>query len=121
VLMSFRHLTEFVGRWNAMKFTDLDLSALERQLMERPEAGVVMAGTGGIRKVRFAPPSRHGGKSGATRVCYVVMLDRVCYLLTIFPKNEKANLTVAERRHLSKVVAALRKHHQRPDKKGERT
>ena len=57
-----------------------------------------MAGTGGVRKIRFAPPSWNMGKSGTTRVCYAlfVNIDTV-YLLTMFGKNQKANLTADEK------------------------
>lgn len=67
-------------------------------MLARPEAGAVMAGTGGLRKIRFAPPSRHSGKSGAFRVGYVYFRDaRAIMLLAIFAKNDQANLTAAER------------------------
>jgi hypothetical protein len=69
--------------------------------MESPDAGVVMAGTGGVRKIRFAPPSWNTGKSGATRVCYALFaaFDTV-YLLTMFGKNRQANLTADEKKNV---------------------
>ena len=76
--------------------------------MQNPEVGVVMQGTGGLRKMRFAYEGR--GKSGSVRVCYVdfVSLDTV-YLVTAFSKNQQANLSKAERNNVKKVIETLRK------------
>jgi hypothetical protein len=86
------------------------LSVLETAIMENPQAGEVMRGTAGMRKMRFAPPSWNRGKSGATRVCYVVFARiSECYLTMIFPKNEKANLTAAEAAAWHNWIARKRK------------
>jgi hypothetical protein len=105
--MTFRHMPVFVSEWKRLGLPDEDLQALERQIMERPESGAVMNGTGGVRKVRFAPPSWRTGKSGATRVCYVVFADAVCYLFLIFPKNERANLSAKDKAVLKLTMEAL--------------
>jgi hypothetical protein len=75
-------------------------------LAEHPAAGVLIAGTGGVRKLRWA---REGmGKSGGVRVIYYYHSERIpLYLLTVFGKNEKANLTKAEANALSKLVKLL--------------
>ncbi len=72
-----------------------------------PLRGDVLTGTGGIRKIRF---SRSGkGKSGGVRVIYCYYsAERPIYLLDIFGKNEKANLTTAERNALAKGVAEIK-------------
>lgn len=76
-------------------------------LATNPLQGDVLAGTGGIRKVRFAKGGR--GKRGGVRVVYYHhSVDRPIYLLEIFGKNEKANLTKAERNALAKVVAEIK-------------
>jgi len=73
-----------------------------------PSRGDVLAGTGGIRKIRFARRGR--GKSGSVRVIYYYYnAERPIYLLDVFGKNEKANLTTAERNALAKVVAEIKK------------
>jgi hypothetical protein len=71
-----------------------------------PKAGVLVQGTGGIRKLRWA---RSGsGKSGGVRVIYYFHnLEMPLYLLTLFGKNEKTNLSKAERNTLSKAVGEL--------------
>ncbi len=72
-----------------------------------PLRGDILAGTGGIRKVRFAKGGR--GKSGGVRVIYYYhSRERPIYLLEIFAKNEKSSLTAAERNALAKVVAEIK-------------
>ncbi|MBK7542726.1 MAG: type II toxin-antitoxin system RelE/ParE family toxin [Candidatus Competibacter sp.] len=90
--------------------TDL-LSETERQLVinylaAHPCSGNVMEGTGGIRKLRWGRGSR--GKSGGVRIIYYYHSAAIpLYLLTIFGKNERANLSKAERNDLAKLVDAL--------------
>ena len=95
------------------------LSQLEREevvttVAEDPECGVLMRGTGGVRKVRIARES--GGKSGGFRVVYFFHdLDMPVYLLTVFAKSQKGNLTKAESNALRQLTNELVKAH-----KGER-
>ncbi len=72
-----------------------------------PLCGDLIQGTGGIRKVRFAVKGR--GKSGGVRIVYYYYNESMpVFLLTVFAKNEKADLTRAERNALGKVARALR-------------
>lgn len=71
-----------------------------------PTCGDVMEGTGGVRKVRFAVGGI--GKSGGVRIIYFYSSPtKPIYLFTVFAKNEKDNLTKAERNALRKVVETL--------------
>ena len=71
-----------------------------------PETGVLIPGTGGCRKWRVARPD--GGKSGGYRVVhYYGNPARPVYLLALFAKNQKANLTPAERNQLKALAAVL--------------
>jgi hypothetical protein len=89
----------FASLWKHWRLNDDDLRALENQLLQNPTAGSVMRNTGGVRKVRFAPPSRGSGKSGAYRVCYFYFpLHEAIYFVLIFPKNEQPNLTAAQQK-----------------------
>lgn len=87
------------------------LSQDERQdvikyLAGHPRAGDLIEGTGGVRKLRWAKGGR--GKSGGVRVIYYYHSDVMpLYLLTLFGKNEKANLTQAERNALADLVGLL--------------
>ena len=77
--------------------------------MENPLGGQTMANTGGIRKLRFAPPSRHSGKSGAFRVCYFYFpVMEVVYFVLIFPKNEQPNLTADQEKACRALAAQLK-------------
>jgi hypothetical protein len=81
-------------------------------LATHPLQGDILAGTGGIRKLRFARSGR--GKSGGVRVIYYYYsAEKPIYLLEIFGKNEKANLTAAERNALARVVAEIKRQMQR--------
>ena len=73
-----------------------------------PQRGQVIERTGGFRKVRFARPSRREGKSGGTRVIYYFLdqRDRI-YLLLVYAKGVKDNLTRAEENELRKLAKAL--------------
>lgn len=66
-----------------------------------------MEGTGGIKKFRWALEGR--GKSGGARIVYLdIVFAKHIYLLTAFPKNEKANLTKAERNQMKTIVTAIK-------------
>ena len=91
---SFIQVRGFTSRWRSLGLSDEDLQALEAAILSRPEAGPVMQGTAGLRKMRFAPPTWHTGKSGAIRVCYAIFRQyALIYLVTLFTKNESDNLT----------------------------
>ena len=71
-----------------------------------PSKGDLMQRTGGLRKLRIALKGRV--KSGSVRVCYVnfVVYEKI-YLITAYPKNEKENLSKAERNAIAKMIAQL--------------
>lgn len=75
-------------------------------LATHPRAGDLMEGTGGVRKLRWSRGAR--GKSGGVRVIYYFHAETMpLYLLTLFAKNERANLTKAERNDLAGLVGLL--------------
>lgn len=72
-----------------------------------PEAGDIMPGCGGARKLRIAKPG--GGKSGGYRIItYFGGEDIPVFLLTVFGKNEKASLAQGERNALAGLTKRLR-------------
>lgn len=83
-----------------------ELRALEFYIAANPDAGEVLEGTGGARKLRWARPGQ--GKSGGYRVV-TFFIDRglPVYLLAIFGKNERANLSKAERNALRTMLTAI--------------
>ncbi len=75
-------------------------------LAEHPRAGDLIEGTSGVRKLRWGRGGR--GKSGGVRVVYYVHSEAMpLYLLTLFAKNERANLSKAERNELADLVDIL--------------
>ena len=72
-----------------------------------PQAGDLIVGTGGVRKVRW---SRGGsGKRGGVRVIYYFHDDSMpLFLLTVYPKSKQARLTSAQLKTVTKLVALLR-------------
>lgn len=72
----------------------------------QPKAGVIIQGTGGVRKLRWA---RSGsGKSSGIRVIYFFHNENMpLFLLTAFAKNEKENLSKAERNELAVLTRLL--------------
>jgi len=87
------------------------LSASERQdivnyLAAFPKEGDLIRDTGGVRKLRWQRGGR--GKSGGVRVIYYFHSERMpLYLLTVFAKNERADLSQKERNELAKLVRIL--------------
>ena len=75
-------------------------------IAENPMAGAEIPGTGGARKVRFAARSK--GKSGGVRVItFYSGQDIPVFLLNVFAKGDKINLTQAEKNLLKKVLGQL--------------
>lgn len=100
-------LPEFDKQWKAMNLTDDDLRRLEDLILENPELGDVMQGTGGLRKFRFSFSDR--GKSGSSRVCYInIVRKEKIFLITAYSKNVKDNLSKAERNNIKQLVEILK-------------
>lgn len=75
-------------------------------LAAHPKAGDLMEGTGGLRKLRWGRGTQ--GRSGGVRVIYYFHNESMpLYLLTLFAKNERANISKAERNELAGLVALL--------------
>jgi hypothetical protein len=86
--------------------TDDEVFRLVSFLAANPTAGDEMVGTGGCRKVRWA--RRGKGKSGGYRTI-TFYTGEMCpvYLITVFGKGEKSNLSKNERNSLAKIAKAL--------------
>lgn len=81
-------------------------SAAELEIVLAPEAWPVVPGTGGARKARVARGSR--GKSGGARVIYFAWTNRgVLYFMDIYAKNEKEDVTDAEKKEFRRTIEAL--------------
>jgi hypothetical protein len=75
-------------------------------LMERPDAGAVIQHSGGVRKVRWAAGGK--GKSGGLRVIYYwFKAEDQIFLLTLYGKGEKEDLSAAELKRIVKLIEEL--------------
>jgi hypothetical protein len=85
------------------RMSDTERSSLINYLASNPTAGDKMAGTGGARKVRWAAGGR--GKSGGVRaITFYNGPDVPVFLLTVFGKGEKSNITRAEANELKAIL-----------------
>lgn len=103
---TFIQTSEFVRNWSRLGLNDDDLRRLEMEILLNPKLGAVIPGTGRLRKMRFAFEGE--GKSGSTRVCYVdFVLKETVYLITVYQKKEKDNLSKAECNEIKKMIKIL--------------
>ena len=83
-----------------------ELSDIVTTIADNPIAGDLMAGTGGARKLRHA--GRGKGKSGGYRTIHYFGGDDVpVFLLSVYGKDAKDNLTKSEQNELAKVLPLL--------------
>ena len=83
------------------------IEALAVYLIDHPDAGDVIPGSGGVRKLRWAAKGK--GKRGGARIIYlyVVVAARI-YLMRCYAKNVKTDLTADEKKQLRQVAAHLK-------------
>jgi hypothetical protein len=82
-------------------FTQAERDRIVAMVAANPECGEVIQGTGGYRKVRVA--RRGMGKRGGARVIYILRSEAFpVFLVAVYAKNEKENLTMQERNLLAK-------------------
>lgn len=104
-VLTIAELPEYIRRVEKL------MSATERMdivnyLAAHPKSGDLMEGTCGVRKLRWGRGAQ--GKSGGVRVIYYVHSELMpLYLLTLFAKNERANISKAERNELAELVELL--------------
>jgi hypothetical protein len=94
-----RHLSEYLD--------DGGYEALQHRLACNPEAGDLMPGTGGFRKMRWADARRGKGRRGGLRVIYYYFAqDHQIWLMTLFDKSEASDLSPKEKKILRAAVEA---------------
>jgi hypothetical protein len=99
-------MPEFDRQWEQMGLDDEALRQLQDTLLQNPKAGVVVRGTGRLRKVRIAFEGK--GKRGSGRIAYVdFTVQETIYLITAYSKNEKDNLSKKEQNDIAKLITRL--------------
>jgi hypothetical protein len=103
-LLHFVEEDEFADDWKSLGLDDDALCALQIAIMAAPKGAPLVRGSGGLRKLRFAPAEWKTGKSGAVRVCYAYFEEHWTVLLLLaYGKGAKESLSKRE-------VAAIKKY-----------
>jgi len=99
-------LPEFQKRASSRLSAEEKVSVIN-YLAAHPASGDLIREAGGLRKLRWAAKGK--GKSGGVRVIYYFHSEEIpLFLLTLFSKGEKANLSKAERNELAKLTELLK-------------
>ena len=102
-------LPEFTRQASSL-VKDSEKQSIIDYLAAHPKAGVRIEGTGGVRKFRWAIGNK--GKSGGVRVIFFYHNETIpIFLLTLFSKSEKANISKAEKNELLKFTKLLIKNY----------
>lgn len=106
---TFIESSEFT-KWVKTYLDDEDLAGMQRELLAAPEKGAVMPGCGGLRKLRIADSGRGKGKRGGARVIYLhVAQADVIYLMDVYGKDERADLSFDEKRFLKGLADSYKR------------
>lgn len=107
-LLDFVELDIFTADWRRLRLDDDDLLELQVSIMLSPKGAPVVSGTGGLRKLRFAPSRWNRGKRGALRIGYAYFDDlKIAALIVVYPKNEKETLDESERTEIKHLLAEM--------------
>ncbi len=113
-LLHFIEMRGFEDDWERLGLDDDDLLALQIAIMAGGKNAPRIKGTGGLRKLRFAPVKWNAGKSGAARVCFVYFETYGIVLLVVaYGKNEKDELSDEEKKFAQKLIREAEREIQR--------
>jgi hypothetical protein len=105
-LVRFYSTKTFDKKWQK-RVGASERQAFEKARAENPTVGDVIAGTGGARKVRWARPGK--GKSGGVRVIYYYQAaDDAIWLMGVYAKNEKTDLSDRDTRALAEMIKVIK-------------
>lgn len=87
--------------------SDESYRRLQQTLLERPESGEVIPGTGGFRKIRWQDSRTNKGKRGGLRIIYYhLQEDQQIWFFTLYVKSEVTDLAEGEKRTLKQAIEA---------------
>lgn len=105
----FIESSEFTD-WIREHLSDETYAALQRKLMADPVKGTPMPGCGGLRKLRMPDPRRGKGKRGGARVIYLHVPEvNQFFMLDVYGKDEKDDLSPQEKRILATLANQLKR------------
>jgi len=86
----------------------IDYEDLEKILIENPELGDLIQGTGGLRKIRLKSSTK--GKRGGFRVCYFDFPEgEQLFFIVIYGKNEQENVSKEDKAIFKKLIEKIKK------------
>ena len=105
---TFVETSEF-SEWVKEYLSDDTLAQFQRELLIDPNAGSVMPGCGGLRKMRVADPRRGKGKRGRARVIYLHIeeLDQI-HLVTVYGKDQRDDLSAGDKKLYRELARILK-------------
>ena len=100
----FKEMATF-AQFRAVYLSDEAFRGLQNALMKLPQAGDVIEGAGGLRKLRHVDARRGKGKRGGLRVIYYWWdAGSQFWLFTLYDKDEASDLTEQERKALKEML-----------------
>ena len=105
----FVELPYFRAKWLHLGLGDEDLRALQIGLTVAATRWPVVGGTGGLRKMRFAPVKANRGKRGAFLIGYVYFEEfGVIRLIAVYAKKDHASIPARQKAQIKKAIEQLR-------------
>lgn len=106
----------FLTEAKKLRLTEEELQDIVNTIADDPQGGAIIEGTGGARKMRHATKGK--GKSGSNRTIHYYGGDDVpVFLLAIYAKGDKANLTKGEKNALAKILPKIADEYRKAMKK----
>lgn len=104
--MQLVRTTSFIKAIAKLKVTDAELEALETEIATTPQAGDVIKGLKGVRKIRFSMGGK--GKRGGGRCVYLVLtIEDTIYLLLAYGKSKQTDLSQQQRKDILAFIEEL--------------
>ena len=107
MIRTFIQSPQFSKAWDEYIYDDDELRKIEIDIMQNPKKYPVIKGTGGLRKLRWKLGNK--GKRGGIRICYVDFEEHeIVYMMLLYVKNEKEDLTKEEVRKVKTYRAEVK-------------
>ena len=95
--------TSIFSRQVQALLADEEYREWQMALVNRPQLGSIISGSGGLRKMRWALPGR-GKRGGVRAICYWAVTQAQLLMLFMYPKSERDDLTAAQIKVLRIIV-----------------
>ena len=107
-LVTFIEMDGFSDDWKQLGLGDKELWVAQAMIGAHPKGSPVIPGTGGLRKLKFAPGSK-GGRREWFRICYAYFQDAGAVLLIVaYAKSELDDIPAGYKKHFKELIARQR-------------